>query len=48
LFVRQYVKRKVEYWVNEVEKLSKIAETQPHAAYAAFTHGLAELPFKGN
>ena len=40
-FVRQYVKRKVECWVNEVEKLSKFAETQPHAAYAAFTHGLS-------
>jgi hypothetical protein len=40
-FVRQYVERKVECWVNEVEKLSKIAETQPHAAYSAFTHGLS-------
>ena len=40
-FVRQYVERKVECWINEVEKLSKIAETQPHAAYAAFTHGLS-------
>jgi len=27
--------------VNEVEKLSKITITQPHAAYAAFTHGLS-------
>ena len=40
-FVRQYVERKVECWVNEVENLSKFAETQPHAAYAAFTHGLS-------
>ena len=36
-----YVKRKVECWVNEMEKLSKIAETQPHVAYAAYTHGLS-------
>ena len=35
----------VECWVNEVEKLSKITETQPHAAYAAYTHGLS---FKWN
>ena len=28
-------------WVKEVEQLSKIAETQPHTAYTAFTHGLA-------
>ncbi len=27
-------------WVNEVDRLSSIAVTQPHAAYAAFTHGL--------
>ena len=26
--------------MNEMEKLSKIAETQLHAAYAAYTHGL--------
>ena len=24
-----------------MEKLSKFAQTQPHAAYAAFTHGLS-------
>ena len=34
-----YVKRKVSGWVHEVERLSSIAVTQPHAAYAAFTHG---------
>ena len=28
-------------WANEVKKLSKVAETQPHAAYAAYTHGLS-------
>ena len=39
-FLHQYVKKKVEGWVNEIEKLSKFAKTQPHAAYAAFTHGL--------
>ena len=37
-FIHQYVERK---WVNEMEKLSKIAETQPHADYAAYTHGLS-------
>ena len=26
--------------VKEIEKLSKFAETQPHAAYAALSHGL--------
>ena len=39
-FVQTFVQRKVEGWVREVEKLSKFAETQPHSAYAAFTHGL--------
>ena len=40
-FLQQYVERKVDGWVKELEKLSKIAATQPHAAYAAFTHGFS-------
>ena len=40
-FIRQYVKKKVECWMSELEKLSIIVETQPHAAYAAYTHGLS-------
>ena len=39
-FVEGYVHHKVSNWVQEVERLSSIAATQPHAAYAAFTHGL--------
>eukprot|EP00731_Ephydatia_muelleri_P023453 Em0015g1036a len=39
-FVTQYVKDKVDNWVNNVITLSHIAITQPHAAYSAFTHGL--------
>ena len=31
----------IVYSMVEVKKLSKIVETQPHAAYAAYTHGLA-------
>ena len=40
-FLQQYVERKVDGWVKEIDKLSKFAATQPHAAYAAFTHGLS-------
>ena len=29
----------MEHWSNELKTLSEIAITQPHAAYAAFTHG---------
>ena len=39
-FVTQYVKDKVDNWVNNVIALSHIATTQPHAAYSAFTHAL--------
>ena len=39
-FVENYVQRKVSGWIREVERLSSIVTTQPHAAYAAFTHGL--------
>lgn len=36
-FVESFVRRKVELWAKEVERLATIAETQPHAAYVAFT-----------
>ena len=38
-FKEEYVKMKVEEMTMELKKLSKIGETEPHAAYAAFTHG---------
>ena len=40
-FTEEYVSGKVKEWVNEIMRLSVIASTQPHAAYAAFTHGLS-------
>ncbi len=40
-FVSSYVKAKVNTWVASNYKLSEIAKTQPHAAYSAYTHGLA-------
>ena len=39
-FRDEYVKNHISEWINEVRCLSKIAKTQPHPAYAAFTHGL--------
>ena len=39
-FISGYVEHKVSEWVKQVERLSSIATTQPHAAYAAFNHGL--------
>ena len=39
-FVVSYVQKVVSEWVGEMEQLSSIAVSQPHAAYAAFTHGL--------
>ena len=38
-FMQAYVRRKVQKLVEELSVLVKIAETQPQAAYAAFTHG---------
>ena len=34
-----YIEEKVSEWCNRLSKLSDIAKSQPHAAYAAFTHG---------
>ena len=39
-FVQRYVIQRVSEWVNAIERLSAFAQTQPHAAYASFTHGL--------
>ena len=40
LFTREYVAKQMQKWVEEVKQLATIAESQPHAAYAALTHGL--------
>ena len=39
-FTEAFVKMKIEGWINEIEQLSLIAKTHPHAVYAAYTHGL--------
>ena len=36
-----FLKNKVENWTKEIEHLSVIAKTQPHAAYSSFTHGVS-------
>ena len=38
-FVDQYVNDKVHHWNEELLLLVDVAQTQPHAAYAAFIHG---------
>ena len=35
-----FVANKVEEWIAELESLSSFAQSQPHAAYAALTHGI--------
>ena len=40
-FVISHVKDKVAKWMKELDSLATIALTQPHAAHAAFTHGLS-------
>ena len=39
-FISTYVAEKVQEWVNELDNLTSIADSQPHAAYSALTHGL--------
>ena len=41
IFTEEYVCNKVQIWSDEIKRLAKVATTQPHAAYAAFTHGLS-------
>ena len=39
-FAEEYVAVKLQSWVSEVSALAGIANSRPHAAYSAFTHGL--------
>ena len=39
-FIKEYVQEKVVMWKAELDKLASIAKSEPHAAFAAFTHGL--------
>ena len=39
-YKKHYVSSLVDTWVGELDILPKIAKIEPHAAYAAFTHGL--------
>ena len=39
-FGEQFLKDKVNGWIKEVKVLAQVAKSQPHAAYAAFVHGL--------
>ena len=40
-FTEEFVSKQVQKWTEEVKRLATIAESQPHAAYSALTHGLA-------
>ena len=39
-FATEFISNNVARWVSEIEHLTKIAQSQPHAAFAALTHGL--------
>ena len=40
-YIEQFVKEKVDQWLDELKTLSKITTTQSHAAYATLIHGLS-------
>lgn len=39
-FALDFIQTKVDSWVKEIDQLSKYAFVEPHAAFAALTHGL--------
>ena len=40
-YTEEFIAKKVEQLCTELRSLSNIAESQPHSAYAALTHGLS-------
>ena len=41
-FVTSFIKEKLSTWAKGLDLFSDISITHPHAAYAAFTHGLVD------
>ena len=39
-YLNEFVTRKVDEWLKELKLLSAIAISQPHTAFAAYTHGM--------
>ena len=39
-FAEEYVAEKVKLWLKEIRVPSNFAQTHPHSAYTAFTHGV--------
>ena len=39
-YAGQFISRKVSNWISEVGRFASFAQSQPHAAFAALTHGL--------
>ena len=42
-FIQEFVSAKVDHWKSILLSLADISSSSPHAAYAAFTHGIASL-----
>ena len=40
-YIKSFVGEKVDGWVSGIERLAHYAESQPHVAFAALTHGLS-------
>ena len=40
-FTEEYVSDKVQGWTRDIMNLVEVASSQPHAAYAAYVHGLS-------
>ena len=40
-YITQFISDKVKQWTDELKTLSTISSSQPHAAFAALTHGMS-------
>ena len=38
-FICNFIKDKISEWVSQLEKLTTVAQTQPHTSYSTLTHG---------
>ena len=42
-FINEFITSKISLWTTAINNLSEVAKSSPHAAYAAYTHGLSSI-----
>ena len=42
-YIEDFIASKISLWTTAIDNLTEVAKSQPHVAYAAYTHGLSSI-----